>query len=82
MWDYERTLIYPVKIKNPNPRLAQYVISQYGGADGNCLSKSLLPKHTFDGFSIIATFDNFLENSPCHLVFFNIVYTFVFQNFC
>lgn len=34
MWDYERTLIYPVKIKNPNPRLAQYVISQYGGPNG------------------------------------------------
>ncbi len=38
MWDYERTLIYPVKIKNPNPRLAQYVISQYGGAYCKCLS--------------------------------------------
>lgn len=34
MWDYERTLIYPVKIKNPNPKLAKYVISQYGGPNG------------------------------------------------
>lgn len=82
MWIYEKKLQYPVKITNPNPKLAQVIISQLGGADGNCLSKSLLPKHTFDDFSIIATFDNFLENSPCYLVFFDIAYTFVFQNFC
>ncbi|MBR2405021.1 MAG: manganese catalase family protein, partial [Clostridia bacterium] len=31
MWDYQRKLIYPVKIKNPNPKLAKIVISQYGG---------------------------------------------------
>lgn len=34
MWNYERKLLYPVKIKNKNPRLAQIVISQYGGPDG------------------------------------------------
>ncbi len=34
MWDYDRKLMYPVKIKNPNPKLAKYVISQYGGPDG------------------------------------------------
>ena len=34
MWEYDRKLMYPVKIKNPNPRLARYVISQYGGPDG------------------------------------------------
>ncbi len=34
MWEYDRKLMYPVKIKNPNPELARYVISQYGGPDG------------------------------------------------
>lgn len=34
MWVYEKKLQYPVKIKNPNPRLAKYIISQYGGPDG------------------------------------------------
>ncbi len=34
MWEYERKLIYPVKIKNPNPELAKIVIAQYGGPDG------------------------------------------------
>jgi len=34
MWVYEKKLEYPVKIKNPNPKLAKYIISQYGGPDG------------------------------------------------
>ncbi len=34
MWTYEKTLQYPVKIKNPNPALAKFIISQYGGPDG------------------------------------------------
>ncbi|MBE7050633.1 MAG: hypothetical protein E7394_07730 [Ruminococcaceae bacterium] len=38
MWDYERKLMYPVKIKNPNPALAKIIIAQYGGKYRNCLS--------------------------------------------
>lgn len=34
MWQYEKKLQYPVKIKNCNPKLAQIIISQYGGPDG------------------------------------------------
>ena len=34
MWQYEKRLQYPVNIKNPNPKLAQVIISQYGGPDG------------------------------------------------
>ncbi len=34
MWIYEKKLQYPVKIKNPNPMLAQIIISQLGGPDG------------------------------------------------
>lgn len=34
MWQYEKKLQYPVKIKNPNPKLASLIISQYGGPDG------------------------------------------------
>ena len=34
MWVYEKKLQYPVKIKNPNPRLAQLIVSQLGGPDG------------------------------------------------
>lgn len=34
MWTYDKKLQYPVKIKNPNPKLAGIIISQLGGPDG------------------------------------------------
>ena len=34
MFFYDKKLQYPVKISNPNPRLAAIIISQYGGPDG------------------------------------------------
>ena len=34
MWTYERKLQYPVKIKTPNAKTAQLIISQLGGPDG------------------------------------------------
>ena len=34
MWQYEKKLQYPVKIKNPNPALAKVIVSQLGGPDG------------------------------------------------
>lgn len=42
MWDYDRKLMYPIKIKNPNPALAKMIIAQYGGPDCNCLSTGSL----------------------------------------
>lgn len=34
MFQYEKKLQYPVHIKNPSPKLASVIISQYGGPDG------------------------------------------------
>ena len=34
MWMYEKKLEFPVKIKNPNPKMAKLIITQYGGPDG------------------------------------------------
>lgn len=34
MWNYEKRLEYPIKIKQTNPALAAMIISQYGGPDG------------------------------------------------
>ena len=34
MWTYKKVLEYPINIKCTNPRLAKYIISQYGGPDG------------------------------------------------
>ena len=34
MFVYEKKLQYPVRIKNPNPAMAKYIVTQYGGPDG------------------------------------------------
>ncbi|NLI58410.1 MAG: hypothetical protein GX387_07815 [Clostridium sp.] len=33
MWIYEKKLEYPIRIKNPDPRMAKVIITQYGGPD-------------------------------------------------
>ena len=40
MWSYEKRLQYPIRISTPNAKLASYIISQYGGPDGE-LSASM-----------------------------------------
>ena len=34
MWSYEKRLQFPVNIKEPNAKLAQVIMSQFGGPDG------------------------------------------------
>lgn len=34
MWIYEKRLQFPVNIKEPNAKMAQFIMSQYGGPDG------------------------------------------------
>lgn len=34
MWNYEKRLQYPVKIKQCDPKMAKVIISQFGGPDG------------------------------------------------
>ena len=34
MWNYEKRLQYPVKIKQCDPKMAKIIISQFGGPDG------------------------------------------------
>ena len=44
MWSYEKRLQFPVNIKEPNAKLAQVIISQYGGPDGEmaCQHRSVI----------------------------------------
>lgn len=35
MWIYEKRLQFPVNIKETNAKLAQAIISQYGGGNGS-----------------------------------------------
>lgn len=50
MWRYDKKLEYPVKIKNPDPRMARLIITQYGGPDGE-LAASL--RYLSQRFSMI-----------------------------
>lgn len=34
MFIYEKKLQFPIRIRNTNPALAKFIISQYGGPDG------------------------------------------------
>ena len=34
MWNYEKRLQHPVKITQTNPKIAQVIITQFGGPDG------------------------------------------------
>ena len=34
MWNYQKKLQYPINIKNANPKLAAFIVSQYGGPHG------------------------------------------------
>lgn len=34
MWQYNKKLEYPIKIKEPNPAMAKLIITQFGGPDG------------------------------------------------
>lgn len=40
MWCYVKTLQYPINLKSHDVKMAKYLISQYGGPDGE-LSASL-----------------------------------------
>ncbi len=40
MWQYEKKLEYPVHIKNPDPRMAKLIITQYGGPQGKSLRQN------------------------------------------
>lgn len=33
MWSYEKRLQYPVNISTQNPKMAQFIMSQYGGPE-------------------------------------------------
>ena len=35
MWIYEKRLEFPVNIKEPNAKMAMFIMSQYGGPDGD-----------------------------------------------
>ena len=48
MWQYHKRLEYPVNIKSTDPKLAQYIVAQYGGTSQNVRATYLTPpKYAF-----------------------------------
>ena len=50
MWNYEKRLEYPVNIKTPNAKLASYIISQYGGPDGELSASTRYLSQRFSAY--------------------------------
>ena len=51
MWNYEKILEYPVNIKTPNAKLASYIISQYGGPDGELSASTRYLSQRFSAYN-------------------------------
>ena len=51
MWNYEKRLEYPVNIKTPNAKLASYIISQYGGPDGELSASTRYLSQRFSAYN-------------------------------
>ena len=78
MWIYEKKLQYPVKIKNPNPALAQVIISQLGGPDGElgAATRYLNQRYTMPKGEIIGTLTDIGSEELGHM---EIVASLIYQ---
>ena len=69
MWTYEKFLEYPVKIKNPSPKMAKVIITQYGGPDGELAAslRYLSQRFTMVTPQAIATLNDIGTEELAHL---------------
>lgn len=75
MWNYEKRLQYPVNIKNPNGKIAQIIMSQYGGPDGEigASMRYLSQRFTMPNRRIMGILNDIATEDSvppcCHLVY-------------
>lgn len=69
MWSYEKRLQYPVHITNPNPKLAQAIISQYGGPDGELAAsmRYLSQRYTMPNRAVIGVLTDIGTEELAHM---------------
>lgn len=69
MWSYEKRLQYPVNITNPNPKLAQVIISQFGGPDGELAAsmRYLSQKYTMSNDRVAGLLNDIGTEELAHL---------------
>ncbi len=74
MWNYEKRLQYPVKITQTNPKIAQVIISQFGGPDGELAAsmRYLSQRYTMPYREVIGTLTDIGISIPIlRTLFFN-----------
>lgn len=78
MWNYEKRLEYPVNIKTPNAKIAQIILSQYGGPDGElgASMRYLSQRYTASNRTVMAVLTDVGTEELAHL---EIVATIVHQ---
>ena len=78
MWIYEKRLQYPVKITQTNPKLAQVIISQFGGPDGELAAsmRYLSQRYTMPYKEVIGTLTDIGTEELAHM---EIVSSIIYQ---
>lgn len=78
MWNYEKRLQYPVNITQPNAKIAQYIMSQYGGPDGEigASMRYLSQRFTMSNRMAMAVLNDVATEELAHL---EMVSTIVYQ---
>lgn len=78
MWNYEKRLQFPVNIKTPNAKLALFIMSQYGGPDGEigASMRYLSQRFTMPNRIAMGTLNDIGTEELAHL---EIVFTIVHQ---
>jgi spore coat protein JC len=74
MWNYEKRLQYPVKITQTNPKIAQVILSQFGGPDGELAAsmRYLSQRYTMPYREVIGTLTDIgISVSKLRTLFFN-----------
>ncbi|MBE6551783.1 MAG: manganese catalase family protein [Ruminococcaceae bacterium] len=69
MWIYEKKLQYPVKIKTPNAKYAQIIMSQYGGPDGELGAslRYLSQRYTMPYGEVVGTLTDIATEELAHM---------------
>ena len=78
MWNYEKRLQYPVNITQPNAKIAPYIMSQYGGPDGEigASMRYLSQRFTMSNRMAMAVLNDVATEELAHL---EMVSTIVYQ---
>ena len=69
MWNYEKRLQYPVRISQTNPQIAQIIISQFGGPDGELAAsmRYLSQRYTMPYKEVTGTLTDIGTEESAHL---------------